>query len=87
VGQVLANGSPEAFLAQFDWLNDSVNMPVKAIYLMGKYNLLPNDALILAICQEHGVKHLASFDPDYGSACAGEGIRLIQHITDWTAFR
>ena len=85
VEHVLANGLPEVFLAQFDWLYDSVNTPSRAINLMGKYNMLPNDALILAVCLENDIKHLASFDQDYVQACAGEGIQLVQSIADWTA--
>ena len=87
VGQVLASSSPEIFLAQFDWLTDFESMPAKAAQLMGKYNLLPNDALIIAICQEHSLKYLASFDPDYVPVCAGEGIQLIQTLQDWTAIQ
>ncbi len=32
--------------------------------IMGKYNLLPNDALIAATCRAHGISTVASFDSD-----------------------
>jgi len=32
--------------------------------IMGKYNLLPNDALIAATCRAYGISRIASFDSD-----------------------
>ena len=32
--------------------------------IMGKYNLLPNDALIVATCRAYGISRVASFDSD-----------------------
>lgn len=32
--------------------------------IMGKYNLLPNDALIAATCRAYGISIIASFDGD-----------------------
>lgn len=50
---------------------------------MQKYNLLPNDALILATCKIHQIPQVASFDTkDFEKACKGEGIKLIQSIDD-----
>jgi len=49
---------------------------------MQRYNLLPNDALILASCQLHGIPALASYDPDFETACAGENVRLVRQISD-----
>lgn len=48
------------------------------ISLMQKYNLLPNDALILATCLHHSLPYLVSYDEnDFRDACAAEGITLI----------
>ena len=33
--------------------------------MMTKYKLLPNDALIAATCKHHGIKKIATFDPDF----------------------
>ncbi len=42
-----------------------------------KYNLLPNDAIILAICKIHGIIQLASHDKDFVEPCKQEGITLL----------
>ena len=35
-------------------------------YLFSKiYGLLPNDALIAAACKHHGIRKIATFDPDF----------------------
>ncbi|MEP6467130.1 MAG: type II toxin-antitoxin system VapC family toxin [Parafilimonas sp.] len=47
--------------------------------LMAKYNLLPNDAIILATCKLHGIKNLASHDKDFEEACKVEGISLVSN--------
>jgi len=33
--------------------------------VMEKYHLLPNDAIIAAICKHYGIKKIATFDPDF----------------------
>ena len=33
--------------------------------IIEKYNLLPNDALIAAICKHHGIRKIATFDEDF----------------------
>jgi len=33
--------------------------------VMVKYRLLPNDALIAAICKHYGINKIATFDPDF----------------------
>ena len=45
--------------------------------LMSKYNLLPNDAIILATCKMHGITKLASHDTDFTIPCQEEGIELL----------
>jgi len=45
--------------------------------LMADYNLLPNDALIVATCLSRGIRGLASFDPDFSDVCAAKGLILI----------
>ena len=47
--------------------------------LMAKYNLLPNDAIILATCKLHGTK-LASHDADFIIPCRSENIDLINDV-------
>ncbi|MCY7421983.1 MAG: PIN domain-containing protein [Chitinophagaceae bacterium] len=45
--------------------------------LMATYNLLPNDAIILATCKIHGITKLASHDGDFTIPCQKEGIELL----------
>lgn len=47
--------------------------------LMAKYNLLPNDAIILATCKLYGTK-LASHDADFMIPCESENIELLRDI-------
>ena len=44
---------------------------------MSTYNLLPNDAIILATCKIHGITQLASHDSDFIIPCQKEGIELL----------
>lgn len=83
--QYLSIGDPDGFLSQFSWLNDFSMLYKKAIYFMETYNLLPNDALIISLCQFHDIKYLASFDTDYTIACQTEGILLISTKTEFDA--
>lgn len=46
--------------------------------LMAKYNLLPNDAIILATCKLHGITNLVSHDADFKEPCKAEGIELLK---------
>ncbi len=72
----------EPVLMQFSFLYNSPTVVSLYVYFMDTYNLLPNDALILATCKLHNILQVASFDADFAPACAGEGIRLIRTIED-----
>ena len=50
---------------------------------MQQYNLLPNDALILATCLNSGIKTIASFDADFKEACQNEGILLVSDMAEY----
>ncbi len=45
--------------------------------LMGKYNLLPNDAIILATCKINNISILATCDSDFIVPCNEEGITIL----------
>jgi len=45
-----------------------------------KYNLKPNDALILATCKHYNIPYLLSLDEDFKEACEEEGIVLIDSV-------
>jgi len=44
-------------------IGEAVNSEAKGF--ITKYGLLPNDALIAATCKHHGIKKIATFDPDF----------------------
>ena len=44
---------------------------------MAQYNLLHNDAIILATCKANNITKLASHDTDFIIPCEGEGIQLL----------
>jgi predicted nucleic acid-binding protein len=52
---------------------------LEAPALMSKYNLLPNDAIILAACKFHKIG-LASHDSDFIIPCESENIELLRDI-------
>lgn len=84
---ILQQDDPTSFLSLFTYLPDSPALLPLTIQFMSNYNLLPNDALILAACKYHGVPALASFDPDFSAACRGEGIQLVQSVADFQIFK
>ena len=47
-----------------------------------KYNLLTNDALILATCKYYGIDKIASLDSDFEKATISENIKLIRNAND-----
>lgn len=48
---------------------------------MRMYNLLPNDALILATCKLQNISLFASLDSDFTIPCSSENIKLINMNT------
>jgi len=71
-----------SFLAEFKVLPIPQEAISESVSMMIKYNLLPNDALILASCKLQEVAVLASHDSDFAIACQSEGIRLITTASD-----
>lgn len=83
IAAVLSNGNHAIFLKQFTYLEDSNLLIERVPILMAQYNLLPNDALILAICQLHQILAVASYDSDFKNACIGLNITLVQNVSDF----
>jgi len=83
IGVYLEMGDPELYLDKFIYLPDFPNLFKNAIELMKKYNLLPNDSIILSTCKFHGIKYIASLDSDFKNACDGEGIILIANKSEF----
>ncbi len=81
---IMRRNDPTELLESFSYLE--VDQAIIPLYLryMQQYNLLPNDALILATCKLNDVSKIASYDSDFAAAYAGEGIQLIQTVADMT---
>lgn len=82
IGETLETHDTKSFLCGFQVLPIPDTALSLAIDFMKKYNLLPNDAIILASCKLQNVAVLASFDSDFFRACTAENIRLIKSPVD-----
>ena len=79
IPSVLAASSSElSVLADFNILSSNQSFCEVVPQIMSKYNLLPNDAIILATCKLHGITQLASHDSDFIIPCQAEGIELLR---------
>ena len=80
ISNTLKNESDQvSLLEEFDFLSASPNFLLEVPKLMSDYNLLPNDAIILATCKLHGTK-LASHDSDFIIPCKSENVELLRDV-------
>jgi predicted nucleic acid-binding protein len=70
----------EEILKEFDLLELNKEIGSLSLEYIYKYNLKPNDALILATCKHYGIKYLISLDEDFKKPCKEEGIVLIDSV-------
>lgn len=82
IAATLESHDLSSFLSAFKILPILDEAIPESVAMMGKHNLLPNDAIILASCKLQEVVALASYDTDFALACQAEGIRLISAISD-----
>jgi predicted nucleic acid-binding protein len=82
IKQVLLTHATKPFLRHFIALSIDEKIIYIALDFMMEYNLLPNDALILASCKYHGLYFFASFDSDFSDVCHKENIVLLRSIAD-----
>ena len=83
IGAIMQLHQPHEFLRLFNFLPDDVAFIETSAQLMQRYNLLPNDALIISSCQHHAIIHIASYDvSDIAPVCKAENMILISSITD-----
>ncbi len=74
---------PQQFLNLFEFLVDDAQLIDTSGQLMERYNLLPNDALILSTCKYHAIQHVAGYDiTDFESVCKEENMILISSILE-----
>ena len=77
ISKVIQIYKEDELLTNFEFLPSSKEIISIVPALMGKYNLLPNDAIILATCKINGIQFLASYDADFLVPCNEEGITLL----------
>jgi predicted nucleic acid-binding protein len=79
ISKFIKEKEPKDFIEQFQVLTSDEKTTELAYEFMRTYNLLPNDALILASCKQYDVSYLLSLDEDLG-VCEREGIVLLNSI-------
>ncbi len=77
IDEVLSEHDTLLFLSYFTLLDTPKEAIALGLSFMRTYNLLPNDALILATCKLQNIVVFASLDSDFTMACHSENIRLI----------
>ena len=75
--EVFASSNQYKLINFFTFLPNNQQLFSLVPTLMSKYNLLPNDAIILATCKLNGISQLASHDSDFIVPCHQEGITLL----------
>ena len=77
---ILAGHDPRKILKYFRFDGYTDDPQEEVLRLMQQYNLLPNDALILAHCINSNIGFIASYDSDFTIPCQKEGVTLIDSI-------
>ncbi|MBN8825720.1 MULTISPECIES: PIN domain-containing protein [unclassified Spirosoma] len=80
IPDILGSHDPRSLLNLFEQATDQHPPANVVIRLMKAYNMLPNDAIILAHCLTANISYLASYDSDFQLACQEEGITLIDSV-------
>ena len=77
IKNILEKYEPIKFLELFEILPETKQVTELSYLFMKKYNLLPNDSLILATCKIYDLDALASYDSDYKEIVEKENIKLL----------
>ncbi len=81
ISTVLETHGAHKLFELFQQITDNYPTVDSVLRLMKTYNMLPNDAIILAHCLSAGIKFLASYDAtDFTIPCQQEGITLIDSL-------
>lgn len=80
IGGILEGHDARKILKYFKFDGSTDDPQDEALRLMQQYNLLPNDALILAHCINSRIQFIASYDSDFIIPCREEGLTLIDSI-------
>lgn len=77
IAGIISIKSEYKLLAEFQFLETNSSLITTVPKLMSTYNLLPNDAIIIATCKLHAIPMLASYDSELIPVCKKEEIQLI----------
>jgi len=78
----LSNQNPLELLPGIIHLEHNYEIARTSLGFMKKYNLLPNDALILATCKYYNINYIATLDADFLSPCSNLAITVIKAVGD-----
>jgi len=78
IGEVFQNSRQYKLINTCLFLSTDKRLFTIVPKLMSTYNLLPNDAIILATCKIHNIPNLVFHDTDFIIPCRGEGIELVR---------
>lgn len=87
IQSILTNHEPIDFIRNFSIVEMNQRIIEFSYDMMKNYNLLPNDALILASCRYHKIPYLATYDSDFNDICEQEDIALICKAEDVKNYR
>jgi predicted nucleic acid-binding protein len=79
----LSKFSLEKFIENFGILEMDENILFFSYEIMKRYNLLPNDALIIATSKISKIDAICSFDSDFIDVCKAEEISLISSLNNY----
>ncbi len=82
ISLILNKHKPMDFIRNFKVLEMNTSILEMSFNYMELYNMLPNDALILACCKYHNIRFLATYDSDFNKICDREEIILFKQIED-----
>ena len=83
IKKIIEQHHPIDMFTYFTTLQIGKDIKLLSYDYMQQYNLLPNDALILATAKINNLDILASFDKkDFQNPCKEEGIKLINSIAE-----
>lgn len=83
IPELLDTNNPMDFLLSLQDINIDRTTNLLSYEFMKSYNLLPNDALILASIKRNEIRYLATFDNhDFKLPCEKENINLIYTLED-----
>ena len=78
IADVFASSRQYKLISMCHFIENDKRLYFHVPTFMDKYNLLPNDAIILATCKLHGIPNLVSHDSHFDEPCKAEGITLLK---------